>query len=53
MFHRIARKSHFDNEGNLGRAICLVGMAHIMDRNIFNFMTKKIDEDACLRKIAE
>ena len=53
LFIEIGRKSHFDNEGNLGKAICLVGMASIMDKNIWNFTNKHMDEDAALKKIAD
>ena len=51
MFEKIGRKSNSDNEGNLGRAVCLYGMSQIMFKNPFNFKSDNMDEDQCFRHV--
>ena len=50
LYERIGAKVS-DNEANLGRAICLYGMAMIMLRNPYNFTCENMDEDQCLRHV--
>jgi len=50
LFEKIGLKLS-NNEANLGRAVCLYGMAMIMLRNPFNFTNENMDEDQCLRHV--
>ena len=51
MFEKINRKSNSINDGNLGVALCLFGMAFVMFKNPFNFKIDGMDEDKCLRHV--
>lgn len=48
LFEKVGRKSNCDNEGNLGRASCLYGLAQLKFKNMHN----GIDETSCLKEVA-
>ena len=53
LFDRIGKKSaHLDkNQSNLGKAICLSGMAQILFEK--SYCVKNKDEDSCFREAAQ